>query len=317
MTLFEDVKLVNNQANVKLTRNPESYVYYRVYAEDGVVPSKSPMYTDDPYLARIWAKQVALPRTVMSLKRCLSAVENIDYKSTNIFASAKSETPMDDCSRLSFMSSSDLGTPDDPMILFVKTLSAESERLSISKPEAALLPPPKGTTPFKVQFLYYRIYTEDGAIISKHPVDSEDLSLGRIDIVTIAPPHTITSIKLRIAKAEQLSRTWTAKLFADMSSESPIDPARISILTCDRPGCKPEKAMVYVHSTGIQLKATRTVDWACTQWLDITEGEILHMDSDGVPKVQQLGNVGYEAYTVCNSAGTVGFVCTSYAEQCS
>jgi hypothetical protein len=104
--------------------------------------------------------------------------------------------------------------------------------------------------------VYYRIYTEDGAIISKHPVDSEDLSLGRIDIITIAPPHTITSIKLRIAKAEQLSRTSSAKLFADMSSESPIDPARISILTCDRPGSKPEKPMIYVHSTGIQLKAT-------------------------------------------------------------
>jgi hypothetical protein len=59
---------------------------------------------------------------------------------------------MDDTSRLPFISSSDLGTPDDPMILFVKTLSAESGRLSISKPEAALLPPPEGTTPFKVQF---------------------------------------------------------------------------------------------------------------------------------------------------------------------
>jgi len=196
MTLFEDAELVDNGAHAKMVRFGEPYVYYRVYTEDGAIPSKSPVYSDDPYLARIWAKQVALPRTVMSLKRCLSAVESIsDHSGTSLFVSAKSETPMDVTSRLSLTSSSDPGsTPDDPIILFAKVIGGESERWGPPRPETALLPPQEGSTPFKAQFLYYRIYTEDGAIISKQPVDSSgDLSLGRIDIDTITPPHTISS----------------------------------------------------------------------------------------------------------------------------
>jgi hypothetical protein len=112
------------------------------------------VYLDDPYLARIWAKQVAPPRTVMSLKRCLSAVERIGgYKGTSLFLSADSETSMDDTSRISLISSSSPGsTPDDPMVLFAKAIDRESERLGKARPEAALLPPREGTTPFKPQF---------------------------------------------------------------------------------------------------------------------------------------------------------------------
>jgi hypothetical protein len=98
--------------------------------------------------------------------------------------------------------------------------------------------------------VYYRIYTEDGAIISKQPADSSgDLSLGRIDLDTIVPPHTIASIKLRIAKAEQLGIASGAKLFTNMLSESPMDATRVLILTSDHPGSNAENPIVYVHSS--------------------------------------------------------------------
>ena len=107
--------------------------------------------------------------------------------------------------------------------------------------------------------MYYRIYTEDGAIISKQPVDSSgDLSLGRIDIDTIAPPHTISSIKLRIAKAEQLGNASNGKLYANMLSESPMDATRVSILNSDRPGSNADNPMVYVHSSSVQLRVTQS-----------------------------------------------------------
>ena len=46
----------------------------------------------------------------------------------------------------------DTGTPGDPIILFVKEVSGEPERLGVSKPEAVLLPPRAGATPCKAEF---------------------------------------------------------------------------------------------------------------------------------------------------------------------
>lgn len=157
--------------------------------------------------------------------------------------------------------------------------------------------------------MYYRIYTEDGAIISKQPIyGSEDLSLGRIDIDTITPPHTITSVKLRIAKAEQLDNARNAKLFTDMSSESPMDATRVSILNSNRPGSDAAHPMVYVHLCSVQLKGTQqgacqSTFKACAKlfgslfsawssypgWLNITVGEIFNMDSGGVKTLHPCG----------------------------
>ena len=133
-----------------------SLVFYRIYTEDGAIPSKSPLYTNDPYLARIWAKQVALPRTLASLKRCLAAVECLGsaHGGITLFASAKSEVPMEDTSRAVSLTC-DNGTPEDPMILYVKEFSGQDERVGMSKPEAVLLPPRDGATPFKAEFCTY------------------------------------------------------------------------------------------------------------------------------------------------------------------
>jgi hypothetical protein len=191
-------------------------VYFRVYTEDGAIPSKSLVYSDDPYLARIWAKQVALPHTVMSLKRYLSAVEHIgNYNDTSLFQSVKSDISMADTSHVSLTSGSGPGsTPDNPTQLFAKAIT---ERPAPFRPAVALLPPREGQCTTES--------TLNGAIISKQPTyGSEDLSLGGIDIDTITPPHTITSVKLHKAKAEQLDNVRNAKFFTgDMSSQSLMD----------------------------------------------------------------------------------------------
>ena len=107
-------------------------VYYRVYTEDGAIPSKTPLNAGDPYLARILAKSVAPPHTVSSLKRCLSKVESIvNHRQTSLYLSTSSQTPMDDGHRLSLLNGSGPGSiPQEPMALVVK--SSESERNTLA-----------------------------------------------------------------------------------------------------------------------------------------------------------------------------------------
>jgi hypothetical protein len=123
-----------------------------MYAEDGAIRSRSPVYSNDLYLARIWAKQVTLPRTLASLKRCLSAVECLDSPPITLFASAKCDVTLEDTDIVSL--THDTGTPPDPVILFLKGFqeSPRSRRLDINKPEAVLLPARGGNTPFKAEF---------------------------------------------------------------------------------------------------------------------------------------------------------------------
>lgn len=114
--------------------------------------------------------------------------------------------------------------------------------------------------------MYYRLYTEDGAIPSKHPVNPSDLSLGRINIDVITPPHTIDSIKRCVAKAEQLGPVCRSKLFKNMESEMPMDTAKLSVLGGgDRLGVSEEDPMVYIHSRGVEYRATQT---ACRSKFD-------------------------------------------------
>lgn len=109
---------------------------------------------DDPYLARIWAKHVTPPRTVISLKRWLSAVEGIDdYKSVKLFMSSKIETPMDNESYISFTPNSGPGSkPDDPMVVLCEVSGTRDEMHTSARPEAILLPPREGKSPFQARF---------------------------------------------------------------------------------------------------------------------------------------------------------------------
>jgi hypothetical protein len=119
--------------------------------------------------------------------------------------------------------------------------------------------------------VYYRIYTEDGAIPSKHPVNPSDLSLGRINIEVITPPHTIDSIKRCVAKAEQLGGASSSKLFKNMESETTMDTAKVSVLGGgDRLGSSEEDPMVYVHSSGVEYRVTTTACQSKFDNLDIS-----------------------------------------------
>jgi hypothetical protein len=113
-------------------------VYYRVYAEDGAVESVNPVHSDDPYLGHISAELVTPPLTVISLKRCLSGVENIGGETaiTSLFVSASSQTPMDDGDRMSILEDRGPGyTPNDPIALVAKFSDTRQRQLKSKKPK--------------------------------------------------------------------------------------------------------------------------------------------------------------------------------------
>ena len=126
-------------------------VYYRVSTYDGAIPSNSAAYLNDRYLGRIGVEQMALPRTVKSLKRCIAAVEGIaNHGRITLYTSATTEKTMDDQSPITLDSGSGL-TPDEPMTL----VFAGSETIcarSTSKSTMVLLPPSKLKSPLKPRF---------------------------------------------------------------------------------------------------------------------------------------------------------------------
>ena len=103
-------------------QNPS--VYYRVYTQDGAIPTVNPVYSDDPYLGRILAKCVAPPPEASSIRRCLSNVENISTDiQTNLFIATSSKSPMNDTDRVSILEHTGPGyTANEPVALVISSL---------------------------------------------------------------------------------------------------------------------------------------------------------------------------------------------------
>ena len=73
--------------------------------------------------------------------------------------------------------------------------------------------------------VYYRLYSSEGDEKAKTSFDESDISLGRINTLFIAPPHTAGSLKACIANVEGLVTPGHAlykdmELFEDMNSDS-------------------------------------------------------------------------------------------------
>ena len=74
--------------------------------------------------------------------------------------------------------------------------------------------------------VYYRVYSSEGGDIKANTsFDESDISLGRINTLLIAPPHTAGSLKACIAKVEGLVTPGHAlykgmELFQDMNSDA-------------------------------------------------------------------------------------------------
>ena len=105
--------------------------------------------------------------------------------------------------------------------------------------------------------MYYRVYRNYSAIRSQHPADSNDPSVGRINVDSVPPPHTAVSIMRCISKAEKLDYSKQSQLFTSISSTSPIGEGHFPILTNDRPGSMPEDPMAFVELPAPTYKQLR------------------------------------------------------------
>ncbi|KIM78070.1 hypothetical protein PILCRDRAFT_602777 [Piloderma croceum F 1598] len=224
------------------------YIYYRVYAENGAIPSANSVYIDDPYLGRISAELVTPPLTAVNLKRCISGMEGIDEKTASkLFISASSQAPMHDDCRVSIFAYPGPGCePNEPMALVVMRSQQGRAPCQRVPAEAEHILPPESTTPFKTQYLYYRVYKKRRAVKSKRPADPSCPWIGRISVDSVPPPHTATSIIRCISKAEEFDNSEDSQLWSNSLSESPIRGEHVSILTSNRPGSTPEDPMAFV-----------------------------------------------------------------------
>ena len=103
-------------------------VYYRIYAEDGAIPSKTPIAPGDPFVGRIKVTSVPPPRTARTVKHSIAKVENIiDRKSTTLFLTPYSQSPMDDAEKVDGTGPG--STPQEPLALVAKMSDSERSAL--------------------------------------------------------------------------------------------------------------------------------------------------------------------------------------------
>jgi hypothetical protein len=104
-----------------------SEVYYRVYTEDGAIPSKASTSTGDPFLGRVKALSVTPPHTILSVRRCLARFEKIsDTMRTSLFLTPSSKYPIDETRKADVLGRTGLGfKPQEPLALVVLSLESE------------------------------------------------------------------------------------------------------------------------------------------------------------------------------------------------
>jgi len=124
-------------------------------------------------------------------------------------------------------------------------ISTTARPFDVSSPNSAL-------SSFAV---YYRVYSSEGDEKAKTSFDEGDISLGRINTLFIAPPHTAGSLKAHIAKVEGLVTPGHAlyknmELFQDMDSDAAMsDTDVISFQGDTYPGSDEGYPVALVNAT--------------------------------------------------------------------
>ncbi|EDR07205.1 uncharacterized protein LACBIDRAFT_299134 [Laccaria bicolor S238N-H82] len=234
-------------------RTGPTYVYYRLYTKLGAFESNHTLYQNDRFIGRIPSKLFAPPHTVASIKRSLCKLEGLlDPDKALVFAPLSSPAPKEDSTRLSLNALSGPGLSElDPIALVVES---EKRTKEASQSETQL---PECSDNTDIHYVYYRVYLSEseGEAKAKTSFDESDISLGRINTLSIAPPHTAGSLKARIAKVEGLVTPGHAlykdmELFQDTDSDAAMnDTDIISFQGDDYPGSDKRDHVALVNAT--------------------------------------------------------------------
>lgn len=307
------------------TARAPRYLYYRLYTKDGAIRSINPIYANDEFIGRTRSRLITPPHTALSLKNHLCKIEGFNAgTSSTLIESFLNTEAMDASARVPLKGDSGPGlSEDDPMILVVEPRGDEKRSLPLKQ---SALP---DSVPHEPRYLYYQIYDKGGAIATKMSFDTDDEFLGRVDTLSVTPPHTVASLGSRIASAEGLVKN-KIQLFKDTDGDALMnDNDQLPLLAQTYPGCTEDDPIaVVVHEDepqvgennmfSKQIRATTT--WTPTSenlsvWLPTTNGEILH--TDGVRITQMYidgsgaGSTSYGGYMAINASGKKGFTTQS------
>ena len=127
-------------------------VFYRIYAEDGAIPSKTPIIPGDPFVGRIKVRSVPPPRTAKTVKYSIAAVENInDSESISLFLTPCSQSPVDDTNNDIILNRTGTGpgsTAQEPLALVAKMSDSKRSALeSEERVELEIAAEPDTTSP--------------------------------------------------------------------------------------------------------------------------------------------------------------------------
>ena len=97
--------------------------------------------------------------------------------------------------------------------------------------------------------VYYVVYDDDGEIVSKTSFDENNPSLGRVNTLSVHPPHTVSSLKHRIIMSEDLS-DHNVQLFEEGASDSAMnDSDLLTILSDTFPGFTEDRPIAITYES--------------------------------------------------------------------
>ncbi|KIJ97340.1 hypothetical protein K443DRAFT_9991 [Laccaria amethystina LaAM-08-1] len=314
-------------------------VYYRLYTKLGAFESNRPLYNNDRFIGRIPTKSFAPPHTVASIRRSLCKLEGLsEPDKALVFTAPSSSAPKEDSAHLSLYAPSGPGMSEqDPIILVV-----ESEKRTKNITLSEKLPERADNT--DIHYVYYRLYLSEGEgdEKAKTSFDESDISLGRINTLFIAPPHTAGSLKACIAKVEGLVTPGHAlykdmELFQDMTSDTypgsdEDGPVALVNATANTPTDQKAKPILgkvlteYLLDTAMatnralsdgpnskfakraRLTYTHAYPGCQPTWLSINKDEIVYTDGVVVSGKYPRSHQFWPGYMVINSKGEKGFM---------
>ena len=100
--------------------------------------------------------------------------------------------------------------------------------------------------------VYYSVYDDNGEIVSKMSFDEKNPFLGRVNTLSVPPPHTVSSLKNRIIISEDPSG-HNVLLFEDEGSESAMnDSDALALLSDTFPGFVEDQPIAITYESGMK-----------------------------------------------------------------
>ncbi|KAJ6489912.1 hypothetical protein C8R45DRAFT_992127 [Mycena sanguinolenta] len=285
------------------------YVYYQVYAPEGMLRWLKNPCQKNPFVGRIKATSVPPPLTAASLKRAIVQAEGLPDPLgdlTILFQTRDAQKAMDTSARVDIFGPG-LGATINTPVALVFVTSPKKPLVVASENDA------QDYFGNDVPQLHYRLYNRGGEARSVRPLDWNEPSLGRIKRELICPPRNALCVKTRIAKLEGKPIYQFADLFTGVEADNP-HPSAASVK--DRVGYDEENPILIVQPERRPGLFNRPVQIVAllpgkrsshrSNWLPSSPGDILQ--TDGVARTEKDGYSSSYVYIAVDKSGRKGWI---------